>query len=267
MQETPGILGIGPGLGRELMMSSRMKPIKSCLQGSHSRVSNRRVATRSEDGFTLIESAMATVIIGVGVLAMVDAQTSFITANSWSSHAASGTYLANEIREMTRNLPKHDPVVGLYIEDDGAGGILHGWGPDAGEVTVDDFDDIEDFDGLTFSFTGTAGFDDGDLPGPINAYGEIIPDISLDGVEAGSTTNGVFVGNAMYGWSQSVTVQKINPFDPSTVYADNFVEAAAGDFPGREVDEYPLRVTVGVFYQGVNDVEATLVTEVMWVVP
>ena len=248
-------------------MSSRTKSIKSRRKLECSKLSKRRSAGSSRQGFTLIESAMATVIIGVGVLAMVDAQTSFITANSWSSHAASGTYLANEIREMTRNLPKHDPVVGLFIEDDGGGGILHGWGPDAGEVTVDDFDDIDDFDGLTFSYTGTAGFDDGDLPGPINAYGEIIPDISIDGVEGGSTTNGVFTGTPMFGWSQMVTVQKINPFDPSAVYADNFTEAAAGVFPGREVDEYPLRVTVSVFYQGVNDAQPTLVTEVMWVVP
>ncbi len=235
-----------------------------------SNLSNKRVTRRirtDAQGFTLIESAMATVIIGVGVLAMVDAQSSFITANSWSSHAASGTYLANEIREMTRNLPKHDPVVGLFIEDDGEGGVLHGWGPDGGEVSVDDFDDIEDFDGITFSFQGTAGFDDGDLPGPINAYGEIIPDISIDGVEQGTTAEGVFTPTAMYGWSQVVSVQKVNPFDPSEVLADNYTEPAEGDFPGREVDEYPLRVTVSVFYQAANAISPDLVTEVMWVVP
>lgn len=210
---------------------------------------------------------MATVIIGVGVLAMVDAQTSFITANSWSSHAASGTYLANEIREMTRNLPKHDPVVGLFIEDDGNAGVLHGWGPDAGEVGVDDFDDIDDFDGITFSFQGTAGFNDGDLPGPINAYGETIPDITIDGTEMGTTTEDGFQVTAMSGWSQQVTVQKVNPFDPSSVYADNYFEEALNDFPGRDVDEYPLRVTVRVFYQAANAIQADLVTEVMWIVP
>ena len=57
-------------------------------------------------GFTLIETSMATVIIGVGVLAMVDAQSAFIVSNQWSSHAASATFLANEIRELTRNLPR-----------------------------------------------------------------------------------------------------------------------------------------------------------------
>ena len=226
-----------------------------------------RPTQTNASGFTLIESAMATVIIGVGVLAMVDAQSSFITANSWSSHAASGTYLANEIREMTRNLPKHDPVVGLYIEEDGGAGVLHGWGPDTGELNAGDFDDIDDFDGITFSFIGTAGFLDGDLPGPLNAYGEIIPDITNDGIEIGGTSNGVFIGTPMFGWSQQVIVQKINPFDPSEVHADNFTEDPDGDFPGRSVDEYPLRVTVRVFYQAANAIQPDLVTEVMWVVP
>lgn len=210
-------------------------------------------------GFTLIETALATLIVGVGVVAMVDAQTAFITSNQWSSHAASATFLANEIRELTRKLPKHDPVNGLFIEDeDGGGTVLHGWGPDAGETTVDDFDDIDDFDGLTFSYIGTDGIEDGDLPGPIDAFRHVIPDLSIDGEEE---------EGAMFGWSQRVLVTKVNPFDFSTDLADNFFEDPDGAFPGRKVDEYPLRVTVQVFYQGVNDIDATLVTEVTWIVP
>ena len=45
-------------------------------------------------GFTLIETAMATVIIGVGVLALVEAQTAFLKSNTWTSQAATATYLA-----------------------------------------------------------------------------------------------------------------------------------------------------------------------------
>ena len=61
-------------------------------------------------GFTLIETALATVIIGVGVLALVDSQAAFLASNAWSTQTATANYLANEIREMTRRLPKHDPV-------------------------------------------------------------------------------------------------------------------------------------------------------------
>jgi len=67
-------------------------------------------------GFTLLETSMALVIIGVGVLAFVEAQNAFIKNNTWSSQAATATLLAGEIRERTRRLPRHDPVTGLYIE-------------------------------------------------------------------------------------------------------------------------------------------------------
>lgn len=210
-------------------------------------------------GFTLIETSLATLIVGIGVLAMVDAQTAFLVSNQWSSHAASATFLANEIRELTRNLPKHDPVVGLSLgEDDDGDSVLYGWGPDAGETTADDFDDIDDFDGMSFSFVGTDGIDDLDLPGPINAYREVIPDLTIDGVEE---------QGAMFGWAQTVLVRKVMPHDFGTEVDDNFFEDPEGTFPGREVDEYPLRVTVQVTYQGVNDIEPTLVTEVTWIVP
>ncbi len=227
-----------------------------------------RPKRRDAQGFTLIETSMATVIIGVGVLAMVDAQSAFIVSNQWSSHAASATFLANEIREYTRNLPKHDPVTGISLQDDGDGNmVITGWGVDAGEVVVDDFDDLDDFNGITFSFIGTADLNDNDLPGPINSFGEVIPNLTLDGSEEGSTTNGVFSGQAMQGWSQTIIVEKVNPFDTSEVLDEAYFEEENGSFPGREVDEYPLRMSVQVFYQGVNDTEAELVTTVTWIVP
>lgn len=224
----------------------------------------------SSAGFTLIETSMATVIIGVGVLAMVDAQSSFIVSNRWSSHAASATFLANEIRELTRNLPKHDPVTGLTLIDDGNGNtIISGWGADGGEVTVDDFDDIDDFDGITFSYIGTPGLEDNDLPGPINAFGEVIPAISVDGSELGNTddTTGYFMGQAMQGWYQTINVEKIDPFDTSIVRSNSYFDVPNGSFPGRAVDAFPLRVSVSVYYQGVNDINAELVTTVTWIVP
>ena len=236
-----------------------------------SRLSNPRQSRgqAGQGGFTLIETSMATVIIGVGVLAMVDAQSAFIVSNQWSSHAASATFLANEIRELTRNLPKHDPVTGITLVDDGSGNmILSGWGVDNGEVTVDDFDDIDDFDGITFSYIGTPGLVDNDLPGPINAFGEVIPALSHDGVEQGFTdADQLFTGDAMHGWFQTILVEKINPFDTSIVHDDAYFEVPDGDFPGRLIDEYPLRVSVQVFYQGVNDIQADLVTTVSWIIP
>lgn len=210
-------------------------------------------------GFTLIEASLATVIIGVGVLAMVDAQTSFIVSNQWSSHAASATFLANEIREMTRALPKHDPVVGLFLTTDGEGNqSLEGWGPDAGESTLDDFDDIDDFDGMVFTWLATDDIDNGDLPGPVNAFREVIPGLTIEGEET---------EESMIGWSQTVIVRKVNPYDFAEELDADFSEPANGAFPGRTVDQYPLRVTVQVHYQSLSEIEPSMVTEVTWIVP
>ncbi len=215
-------------------------------------------------GFTLIETALATVIIGVGLLAMIDAQQSFIKTNTWSSHTASGTFLANEIREMTRMLPKHDPIVGLSLDDDGGGGtVLTGWGPNAAEFGLIDFDDIDDFDGITFAYDGTADIADGDLPGPVNAFGEVVPQIDLNGSIV--MDGGVEV--PLDGWRQTVIVEKVDPFDTSVVLADDYVESASGAFEGLGVGQFPVRVTVIVTYQRPGELMGEEVARVSWIVP
>ena len=213
--------------------------------------------TRRRRGFTLLETSLATVIIGVGVLAIMEAQQSFLRSNNWSSQAAAGTYLANEIREMTRKLPRHDSVTGLFTMDEGEGDVLIGWGTEDGEVLVEDFDDIDDFDGITFG----AG---ADLPGPINAFGELIPEINADGDVVLDDEDQPL---AMQGWSQEVIVEKVDPFDFATVHDADYAEPPAGDFAGRAVDQFPLRVTVVVWYQGPLDAESSEVVRVSWIVP
>lgn len=217
-----------------------------------------RRARGNARGFTLIEAAMATVIIGVGVVAVIDAQRAFVQANLWSSQAATATLLANEIRELTRNLPRHDPVTGLSRGTDIDGNdVLIGWGPEPGEVIATDFDDLDDFDGLSFGMGG-------DLPGPINAVGDVIPEIDLDGDIEVDGDGDVL---PMQGWTQSVTVWKVSPFNTGAALADDYFEAPSSGFRGRRVDEYPLRVEVTVFFQGLQDDEPTEVTRVAWIVP
>ncbi|MHC5009129.1 MAG: type IV pilus modification PilV family protein [Planctomycetota bacterium] len=72
----------------------------------------RQPGKRHRAGFTLIETALATIIVGVGVLAMVSAQAAFHKKNAWSTNASIAMALGNEIREMTWNLPQRDPVTG-----------------------------------------------------------------------------------------------------------------------------------------------------------
>lgn len=133
---------------------------------------------RSRRAFTLIETALATIIVGVGVLAMMAAQQAFHKQNSWSTHATIAARLGNEFREMTLNLPRHDPVTGQTT-----------WGIETeNESDVKDFDDLDDFDG-----TGDGLLFEAPGNGPLNARREIIPN--------------------MPGWSQVVSVQNVAPDD------------------------------------------------------
>ncbi len=153
---------------------------------------NRRHPT-ARRGFTLIETALATVIVGVGVLAMVQAQQAFHQKNLWSTQMATAMRLGNEIRELTLNLPRYDPVLGKET-----------WGPEEGEDGLEEFDDLDDFDGEEGEgtvFSASLG------NGPINARREIIP--------------------GMDGWSQTVRVICVDPMDLTSEeddFATDFVK-------------------------------------------
>lgn len=149
-------------------------------------VNRRRRGRGLRRGFTLIEAALATVIVGVGVLAMVAAQAAFHQKNAWSTHASTAMRLGNEIRELTFNLPRHDPVTGQAY-----------WGPEPKEEWVGDFDDLDDFDGVNGN--GIV-YSAADGTGPINARREVIP--------------------GMEGWSQTVTVSCVDPLDITKVVDD-----------------------------------------------
>jgi hypothetical protein len=234
---------------------AKMMPASAATLESRLRQSRVRARARSHSrpAFSLLEALMTMVILGVGVLAFVEAQQSFITSNAWSSQAATATFLANEIREMTRKLPRHDPVTGLYLN----GSVLVGWGRETGEAVVTDLDDIDDFDGLVFGATGN-------MAGPVNLFGEVIPEVDLQGAVVRDSSGAAI---PMRGWTQAVTVRKINPSNPSQSVTTNTFVAASGTNPGRPVDKYPLKVTVVVSYQGPMDASPREITRVSWIAP
>lgn len=149
----------------------------------------RRKREEARAGFTLIETALATVIVGTGVLAMVAAQQAFHKQNHWSTHASIAERLGNEIREMTLNLPRHDPVTGTAF-----------WGTEANETWVGDFDDLDDFDGDGSGLVFSAALENG----PINAHRQVIAN--------------------MDGWAQVITVGNVDPFNITSPQADGSTE-------------------------------------------
>jgi hypothetical protein len=134
---------------------------------------------------------------------------------------------------------------------------LQGLGRETNEITVNDFDDVDDYSGITFGRGGN--FD-----GPIDAFGRIIAQTDGNGA---SLVGGDGRPLPLQGWSQSVLVQKMDPFNYATVMPWTATAAASGSFPGRAVDQYPLRVTVTVFYQGEFDAQPQSVTSMSWIIP
>lgn len=133
---------------------------------------------RNPTGFTLIESALTIVIISTGVLSIMAAQQAFHKKNDWAQRNSTGLLLANELRELTLTLPKHDPFTGTDSV-----------GPEANENTVANFDDVDDFAGTVDISTGTgAGMV---FSPPINALRTEIPD--------------------MEGWTQEIKVENVLP--------------------------------------------------------
>ncbi len=94
---------------------------------------------RGRSAFTLIESALVMIIVGVGTVAVLQLLATGTMSNAESSELTTGLNLANDIREMSRGLSFADPTTPTN------------WGVETGESTVASYDDLDDLDGATFS--------------------------------------------------------------------------------------------------------------------
>jgi len=99
----------------------------------------RGLCARRSRGFTLIEAALATVIIGVGVVAAMQAFGAGTRLNRNATHMTAAMLLANNIQEVTAALPFNDPIYGRTT-----------FGPESGEV-LGTYNDLDDFDGMSFN--------------------------------------------------------------------------------------------------------------------
>ena len=137
-------------------------------------------------GFTIVETAVALVIIATGVLGLVAAQQAWHEQSAWAERAAVATRLGNEIREMTFNVSRHDPVTGMAT-----------WGPESNEVDLEDYDDLDDFDGVDGNGLVLSGPDG---TGPVNSMRQLIP--------------------GMAHWTQTIRVFNVDPGDVNSDVLD-----------------------------------------------
>ena len=191
------------------------------IRDPRSAIRDRAVRSRKRQrGFTLIEAALTTVIISTGVLAILSAQQAFHRKNDWAQRSGTAMLLANELRELTITMPKHDPFTGLETV-----------GPEAGETSVADYDDIDDFAGVVVSGYGQGiTFDP-----PINALRQQVQDLP--------------------GWSQRIEVHSVLPDNISSTFTQPLGTTQL------------LRVTVTVLWKRPSSTdEPKAITTLSWVV-
>lgn len=90
-------------------------------------------------GFTLIEAALTTVIVGVAILALVGLSGALTIQNAYAGQSTTAMLLASNVQEAMAGLRFNDPAFANSY-----------FGPESGE-TLDSFNDVDDFDGQTFS--------------------------------------------------------------------------------------------------------------------
>lgn len=132
-------------------------------------------------GFTLVEVLIATLLVGLSIAALVAANGSFSMANATGGDLSTAEFLAEQIRELTMMLPVADPDATPWV-------VL---GPEAGELTLDAYNDVDDFDGFNSAL----------LSGPISAQRAPLPSLAA--------------------FSQQVTVQKLDPSNFDVTLSDN----------------------------------------------
>jgi prepilin-type N-terminal cleavage/methylation domain-containing protein len=93
------------------------------------------VSNRHQQGFSLIEVAVATAIIGVGIAAVIVSTRSGTDINGASREMTQALFLANEIREWTLKLPFCDQDPGDKNNPPGPDGTNP-------QTYVDDLDDL-----------------------------------------------------------------------------------------------------------------------------
>ncbi|HLL89424.1 MAG TPA: prepilin-type N-terminal cleavage/methylation domain-containing protein [Tepidisphaeraceae bacterium] len=148
-----------------------------CHPDTPVRPATPRLARRPRRGFTLIEAALTTVIIGVGVVGMLELLAKGTIVNGEGSEMTTGLNLAKNVREFSMHLNYRDPDSGV--------GYPYSWGLDAGEsaTVLTSWDDVDDMTGRTFN-------------PPIDGGGTAMTDYA--------------------GWQQKVTVQTVDPSNISS---------------------------------------------------
>jgi type II secretory pathway pseudopilin PulG len=129
--------------------------------------SGRAVVRRP--GFTLLEAALVTVIVGVATVAMIELLAAGTVTNAAGTEMATAVNLASNIREISLGLAFKDPD------------LPTAWSTKEANVKV--YDDVKDLDGCTFSPPIDARGE------PIAGYGKWAQVVTVDTVAPDQVTS------------------------------------------------------------------------------
>lgn len=136
-----------------------------------------KLSRGTRSAFTLIEAIVATIIIGIAVTALIGSSTAYTQVNGAGFELTTAEFLIENVREMMATLNVIDPETG----DDT-------FGTESGETAVSLYDDLDDFDGNSFT-------------PPVDIYGSSLSNYSA--------------------YTQQVTVENVNENDFSAVVSDH----------------------------------------------
>jgi len=90
-------------------------------------------ARKKRRGLTMFETALATVVVGTAITAIVQLIYAVTQENFYAQKTTTALTLANDMRELIDGLPLADPAVGVHL------------GPTNGLTQPSQFNDVEDF--------------------------------------------------------------------------------------------------------------------------
>jgi Tfp pilus assembly protein PilV len=144
-------------------------------------------------GFTLIEAAMVTVIIGLGVVGMLELLAAGTVSNSEGTELTTAINLANNVRELSLGLAYYDP------QSDPADPLKQPvW--NSKEASVDLYDNIMDLDGSADTWNQQAA-------DPETGYQKFQPPLDVGKKPISDYAN----------WAQWVKVETVDPNNVTAV--------------------------------------------------
>jgi type II secretory pathway pseudopilin PulG len=97
------------------------------------------------NGFTLIEALFAILLVGLAIASLMGANASFTRSNGAGAELSTAEFLLEQVKELTATLPVSDPQATTWTT----------FGPE--EPSLAAYDDLDDFDGASFSPPISAG--------------------------------------------------------------------------------------------------------------